>query len=109
MSVFEKVYIVVRKIPRGKVMTYGQVASLIGTTARVVGFALHANPYEGDVPCHRVVNRFGGLAEAFAFGGSTEQKLRLKAEGVETSEEGIVPLEKFGVSTLDSTRSKAIF
>lgn len=109
MSVFENVYAIVRKIPQGKVMTYGQVADLVGTTAQVVGFALHANPYEGDVPCHRVVNRFGGLAQAFAFGGSNEQKLRLKMEGVAVNEEGVVPLEKFKVSTLDSTGLKAIF
>lgn len=109
MSIFEKVYVIVRKIPLGKVMTYGQVANLVGTTPRVVGFALHANPYEGDVPCHRVVNRFGGLAESFAFGGSYEQKARLKAEGVEINDQGLMPLEKFRVSTLDSTRPKAIF
>lgn len=100
---------VVRKIPAGRVMTYGQVAKLAGTTARVVGFALHANPYENDVPCHRVVNRLGGLAESFAFGGKDEQKMRLTAEGVEFGVEGNVWLEKFAIRTLDSTIPNAIF
>lgn len=63
-------------------MTYGQVGRLAGTTGRVVGFALHANPDEKNIPCHRVVDRHGRLAPHFAFGGSLEQRLRLKAEGV---------------------------
>ncbi len=103
MKTFEKVYQVVRKIPVGKVATYGQVAQIVGTTPRVVGFALHANPFEGDVSCHRVVNRFGGLADSFAFGGRNEQKMRLATEGVELTTDGTVLLTRFGVSTLDIT------
>lgn len=99
----------VRKIPSGRVMTYGQVAKLAGTIGRVVGFALHANPYEGDVPCHRVVNRFGGLAESFAFGGKNEQKMRLVSEGVEFGVDGNIDLKKFEIRTLDSTIPNAIF
>jgi len=80
---FEQVYKVVRKIPEGKVMTYGQVAAAIGTRdARKVGWALHANPDESNVPCHRVVNIEGHLAPGYAFGGPNEQKNRLMAEGV---------------------------
>lgn len=88
MKVFEKVYTVVGKIPAGKVLSYGQVGKMVGTTGRVVGFALHVNPEEFDlktgkgVPCHRVVSRDGGLAESFAFGGRKEQELRLRSEGV---------------------------
>jgi len=56
---FEKVYEIVKKIPAGKVATYGQIARLLGTPerAKIVGWALHKNPYYGEVPCHRVVNR----------------------------------------------------
>jgi methylated-DNA-protein-cysteine methyltransferase-like protein len=84
--VFKKVYQVVRKIPSGRVATYGQVAKTAGTTPRVVGFALHANKDE-DTPCHRVVDRTGRLAPHFAFGGAHEQYLRLKSEGVAFADE----------------------
>ena len=71
MTVFEKIYEQVRKIPRGKVATYGQIAMLAGNPrwARAVGYALHANPDPEGIPCYRVVNRFGRTAPAFAFGG----------------------------------------
>jgi methylated-DNA-protein-cysteine methyltransferase-like protein len=109
MTIFEKVYEVVKKIPSGKVATYGQVAKLVGTTPRVVGFALHANPYEGRVPCHRVVNRYGRLAESFAFGGKNEQKMRLVSEGVEVEGDGSISLAKFAAATLDSAIPNTIF
>jgi len=97
MSIFEKVYRVVRRIPSGKVSTYGEIAKIVGTTPRVVGFALHANPYSNTkldnfVPCHRVVDRNGRLAPNFAFGGVREQYLRLKAEGVRFLDETHVDL-----------------
>lgn len=80
---YEKVYTLVRKIPKGKVTTYGAIGKKLGMSPRVVGQALHANPYEGDVPCHRVVNRNGRIAPNFAFGGLNIQKKLLEAEGVE--------------------------
>ncbi|NEG69465.1 MGMT family protein [Bifidobacterium choloepi] len=78
------VYDIVRRIPRGCVATYGQVAALAGRprNARMVGYALHANPAEGEIPCHRVVFRDGSLAPGFAFGGPDVQRARLEAEGV---------------------------
>ena len=71
MRFFENVYEAVQLIPRGKVATYGQIARMIGAprSSRAVGYALHANPRPGVIPCHRVVNREGRLAPAFAFGG----------------------------------------
>ena len=80
----ERVYAVVRKIPRGLVVTYGQVAALVGAPrcARLVGYALHANPQQVVIPCHRVVFRDGSLAPGFAFGGPDEQRTLLKSEGV---------------------------
>src|SRR3989344_4710803 len=79
---FEKVYEIVRKIPKGKVMTYGQIAEKLSTKdARRVGHALHANK-DATTPCHRVVNREGRLANSFAFDGAGEQRRRLEAEGV---------------------------
>lgn len=88
MNTFTQIYQVVKKIPKGKVMTYGEVGKAAGTSGRVVGFALHVNPEEYDdrtgkgVPCHRVVDRNGRLAPHFAFGGAEEQRWRLKSEGI---------------------------
>ena len=75
MTVFEKIYEVVKTIPKGRVATYGQVAFLAGNPrwARVVGYALHNNPSPETIPCHRVVNREGKVAEAFVFGGGAAQ------------------------------------
>ena len=85
MNTFEKIYEVVKKIPSGKVATYGQVALLAGNPhwSRVVGYALHSNPDPAAIPCYRVVNRFGELTPAFAFGGINRQQELLEAEGIE--------------------------
>lgn len=79
-----RVYEVVKRIPRGSVATYGQVAALAGAprNARTVGYALHANPEPGVIPCHRVVFRDGSLAPGFAFGGAAMQRALLEDEGV---------------------------
>lgn len=78
---FKKVYQIVRHIPPGKVATYGQIARCVGTSPRVVGNALHANP-DRVGPCHRVVNRKGRLAPNYKFGGWRGQKRKLLSEGV---------------------------
>ena len=97
MSFFENVYEAVQLIPRGKVATYGQIARMIGAprSSRAVGYALHANPRPGVIPCHRVVNREGRLAPAFAFGGPEIQAQLLESEGVEVGEDFIVDLGKY--------------
>lgn len=97
MGFFERVYDVVRQIPRGKVTTYGQIAKLIGEPkkSKVVGWALHSNPYKGTVPCHRVVNREGRLSGAYAFGGPEVQKKLLEEEGINFKEDGTVDLEDY--------------
>lgn len=84
-NTFEKIYEVVKQIPYGKVATYGQVALLAGNPrwSRVVGYALHTNPDPENIPCFRVVNRYGEASKAFAFGGENAQILLLKGEGVE--------------------------
>ena len=82
-SVFERIYAVVRRIPRGRVATYGQVALLAGNPrwARVVGYALHVNPEPGIIPCHRVVNRNGEVSAAFAFGGGNRNTSCCRRKG----------------------------
>jgi len=94
--VFELIYDVVKQIPKGKVATYGQVASLAGNKrwSRVVGYALHSNPDPVNIPCHRVVNRVGEVSKAFAFGGENRQITLLQNEGVGFVE-GRVDLEKY--------------
>ena len=81
----KRIYEAVKRIPKGKVATYGQVAAMAGDPkmARAVGNALHKNPDPSTIPCHRVVNAAGELAGRFAFGGETVQAERLRAEGVE--------------------------
>lgn len=101
MTVFEKIYDVVMKIPKGKVATYGQVAFLAGNPrwARVVGYALHNNPAPGIIPCHRVVNREGKTAAAFVFGGGDVQRAMLENEGIVFEKEGHIDLKKYGIKT----------
>ena len=99
MNTFEKIYEVVKSIPKGKVATYGQVALLAGNPrwARVVGYALHVNPYPGIIPCHRVVNREGGVAPGFAFGGEGVQRQLLESEGIVFEPDGRIDLEKYSI------------
>ncbi len=99
MTVFEKIYEVVKSIPKGKVATYGQVALLAGNPrwARVVGYALHQNPAPGVIPCHRVVNHEGKVATSFAFGGGETQREMLEKEGIVFERDGHIDLFKYGL------------
>lgn len=93
MKPFEKVYIVVSKIPKGKVMTYGQIARKLSINPRVVGFALHANKDIELIPCHRVVGKNGQLT-GYARGGVTKKKEILEKEGVKFINQTAVDLTK---------------
>lgn len=95
-SAFQRIYDVVSQIPRGTVATYGQIAALAGNRrwARVVGYALHANPDPDGTPCYRVVNREGMVSKAFAFGGRNRQIELLEADGIPCPD-GKVDLEKY--------------
>lgn len=97
MTFYQKVYEIVRQIPKGKVTTYGHIARLLGSprSSRIVGYALHINPEPMMTPCHRVVNREGRLAPGFAFGGPDVQRQLLKQEGVEVDENNCVDLKKY--------------
>jgi methylated-DNA-protein-cysteine methyltransferase-like protein len=96
ISFSEKVYQLVKTVPKGKVMTYGQVAKKLGKpkAARAVGNALHHNPDPKTIPCHRVVNREGRLAPNFAGKDYLEHKRRLLNEGVKFKDEKHVDLKK---------------
>ena len=99
----KRIYEVVKKIPKGKVATYGQVAELAGDKrmARAVGNALHKNPDPDNIPCFRVVNAKGELAGEFAFGGAGEQAKLLEADGIKVTD-GRVDLEKYQWKLLDT-------
>ncbi|MDR3293283.1 MAG: MGMT family protein [Clostridiales bacterium] len=96
MGFFDDVYEVVKRVPKGKVTSYGRVAAAVGRprAARVVGYALHGNPDPDNIPCHRVVFKDGALSKAFAFGGENAQKAILESEGV-VIEDGKVKAEYF--------------
>lgn len=89
------VYRLVKRIPKGKVAAYGQIADQLGKprAARAVGNTLHVNPYK-SVPCHRVVNREGRVATNFGGGGWKEQKRKLLKEGMRFKNRLCVDLEK---------------
>ena len=95
----KRIYEAVKKIPRGQVATYGQVAELAGDKkmARAVGNALHRNPDPEHIPCYRVVNAKGELAGEFAFGGAGKQAAILEADGIEVIN-GKVDLTKYGIA-----------
>lgn len=94
----KRIYEAVKKIPKGHVATYGQIAEMAGNPrmSRAVGNALHKNPDPLHIPCFRVVNSKGELAGAFAFGGRKAQAELLREDGVEVVN-GKVDLEKYGM------------
>lgn len=93
----KRIYEAVKRIPKGKVASYSQVAAMAGNPrmCRAVGNALHHNPDPENIPCYRVVNAKGELSGAFAFGGADEQERRLAADGIPVIN-GKVDLEKYG-------------
>ena len=93
-NTFQKIYNVVKAIPIGSVVTYGFVAKVANTSSRVIGFALHRNPDQSKIPCHRVVFKNGSLAKGFVFGGELKQREILEKEGVRFDNEDRV-LKKY--------------
>lgn len=95
----EEIYAYLKTIPKGKVTTYGQIAGVLGNKhyARAVGNALHRNPDPAGIPCHRVLNSKGRVAESYAFGGAAAQRKRLEDEGIVFDSDGSVDLKKYGV------------
>ena len=94
----KRIYEAVKKIPKGSVAPYGQIAELAGNKgmARAVGNALHKNHDPDNIPCYRVVNSKGELSGAFAFGGANRQENLLKADGIEVVN-GKVDLKVYGI------------
>lgn len=93
-----RIYEAVRKVPKGRVATYGQIAELAGDRkmARAVGNALRKCPDPDTIPCYRIVNAKGELSGAFAFGEEGLQEKLLAADGI-VVRDGRVDLEKYGI------------
>ena len=94
---YDRIYAVVRRIPRGRVATYGQVAALAGIAgqARLVGYAMHALPQGTAVPWQRVINA-RGMVSARRSGDSVSQRMLLEREGVAFDGAGRTSLVRFG-------------
>jgi methylated-DNA-protein-cysteine methyltransferase-like protein len=96
-STYSRIYAVVARIPRGRVVNYGQVAELAGLkgAARQVGYALAALKSGTDLPWHRVVNAAGGISVRAQAGSKPLQRVMLESEGVEFDKAGRVLMERF--------------
>ena len=96
MGTFEEIWDIVRRIPPGRVATYGQIARMTGRPrgARLVGYAMAACPEGSGVPCHRVVDRFGGTKKAFDAHMPDGQRFLLEAEGVLFRPDGTVDMDR---------------
>jgi methylated-DNA-protein-cysteine methyltransferase-like protein len=94
---YDRIYAAVRRVPRGKVATYGQIATIAGLKghARQVGYALHALKASTGVPWQRIINAKGMISLGPMRGG-VSQRLLLEAEGVTFDAGGRVSLAKFG-------------
>lgn len=97
MNRYVYIWTIVRRIPRGRVATYGQIAELAGLEghARQVGYALHNLPERNDVPWHRVINSRGEISPRSAGDSHELQRMLLEAEGVELDLRGRVDLKRF--------------
>ena len=111
VSKYASIYRIVARIPRGRVATYGQVASLAGLhhAPRVAGYALHALPAGSPIPWHRVVGAGGWLSLGrLDPGAAVTQRLRLEREGVEFDARGRVILERSAWRTRLGTRGSSL-
>lgn len=97
MPTFDQIYAYVRMVPRGKVVTYGQIARLVGgISAQMVGFAMASTPKGSEVPWQRVINAKGRISpHGFGYGSAMQEAL-LREEGVEFGPDGTIDLQKFG-------------
>jgi methylated-DNA-protein-cysteine methyltransferase-like protein len=93
-TTYQRIYAVVRRIPKGRVATYGQIAALAGLPghARQVGYAMYSLPEHSAVPWHRVINARGEISRRSVPGWELQQRVLLEREGVEFDARGRVDL-----------------
>src|SRR6185503_7676876 len=96
-ELYERIYAVIRRVPRGRVATYGQIAALarIPLRARQVGYALHSLPRGSSVPWHRVINAQGRISTRPNSGGDLIQRALLEREGIRFDAADRVSLRQF--------------
>ena len=96
VTAYERIYRVVRRVPRGRVATYGQIAELAKASGpRQVGYALHSLPEGHDLPWHRIINSRGEISLNSGVGGGSLQRALLEAEKVVFDKKGRVDLKRF--------------
>jgi methylated-DNA-protein-cysteine methyltransferase-like protein len=97
VTAYQRIYRVIRRVPRGRVATYGQIAALAKASgARQVGYALHALPDGHDVPWHRIINARGMISlDSTGLGGGNLQRALLQAERVAFDEKGRIDLKRY--------------
>jgi len=95
-GLYDRIYAMVRKVPPGRVTTYGDIARQLGCPARSVGFAMAALPYGHDVPWQRVINSQGRISPRADGDGSQRQQLLLEAEGIRFDAGTRVDLKRYG-------------
>ena len=96
-ELYEQIYKIVRKIPKGKVTSYGVISKMLGINPRVVGYALHQNPSAAKTPCHRVVFKDGSLTPGYVFGGEGAQRKLLIEEGIKFTKQGQASQKSFWI------------
>lgn len=108
-STHDRIYVAVRRIPKGRVATYGQIAEAAGLPRqpRLVGYALHALPSSTTVPWHRVVNARGMVSIRSDGAASLSQRLLLEREGITFDARGRLSLQRFGWKSTSRTRAIA--
>ena len=96
LTTYQRIYRLIRRVPRGRVATYGQIAELAKASGpRQVGYALHALPDGADVPWYRIVNARGAISLDPGLGHGGLQRALLQAEGVAFDARGRIDLERF--------------
>ena len=95
-GIYRKIYERVRCVPHGRVTTYGEIARMVGCSARQVGYAMAATPRDEGIPWQRVVNRLGRISVRNSGHPDLRQQLILEEEGVDFSSSGKIDLERFG-------------
>ena len=95
-SIYDRIYELVKKIPPGRVASYGRIARMVGCGPRQVGYAMATVPYDQQIPWHRVINSQGKISSRGEGGGETEQHQRLVQEGVTFNRSGRIDFERFG-------------
>ncbi len=106
MSLYQRIYDVVKCIPAGMVTSYGRIARMLNCTARQVGYAMAATPDDQAVPWHRVINSKGQISARKQGNGEQRQRQKLMDEGIVFNQQGRISFQQFGWTTIDNEQWK---